>query len=99
MKKLLLTIAIVAMLVCAFAVSASAADIVKDGIYYSTNDTALTATVSAKNATDCQLTVIDIPATFEYNEKTYTVTAIASSASSGHQQRSHHSYHYLFFHP
>ena len=80
MKKLLLTIAIVAMLVCAFAVSASAADIVKDGIYYSTNDTALTATVSAKNATDCQLTVIDIPATFEYNEKTYTVTAIASSA-------------------
>ena len=90
-KKILLTLAIVAVFTCLFALAVSAADIVHNGIYYSTTVTDAeakigTASVNANNATQCTLTDVVIPSSFTYEDGiTYTVTAIDYHAFSGAQ--------------
>lgn len=73
-KKIFLVLAVVAVLTCIFALTASAVDI--DGIEYSFNNNE--ATVTKAN-----LTVVDIPETVTDGETTYPVTAIASKAFKG----------------
>ena len=84
-KKILLALVVVSMLVCLFAITSSAATLY-EGIYYDLNATTGTATVSANNRTDCTLKEMVIPATFDYDGVTYTVTALADR-SIGHQDR------------
>ncbi len=75
-KRLFLFVALVATLVCLFAISASATTI--DGIEYSLNGTEKTATVG-NNQTHAGPVVV-IPQTVTYNDAQYTVTAVTSSA-------------------
>lgn len=90
-KKILLTLAIVAVFTCLFALCVSAASIEHEGIYYSTTVTDAeakigTASVNANNATQCTLTDVVIPSSFTYEDGiTYTVTAIDYHAFSGAQ--------------
>ncbi len=90
-KKILLTLAIVAVFTCLFAFAVSAASIEHEGIYYSTTVTDAeakigTASVNANNATQCTLTDVVIPSSFTYEDGiTYTVTAIDYHAFSGAQ--------------
>ena len=75
-KKILLALAIVSMLVCLFAISASASTEI-GGIYYDLNSTTGTATVSADNRTLCKVENVVIPAKFTHGGVEYTVTGIA----------------------
>lgn len=84
-KKILLALVVVSMLVCLFAITSSAATLY-EGIYYDLNATTGKATVSANNRTDCTLKKMVIPATFDYDGVTYTVTALADR-SIGHQDK------------
>ena len=82
-KKILLTLLVVAMLVCALAISVSAEKI--GGIEYTLNTTDKTATFAASNRTDCTLTRVVIPETIVAADgQTYTVTSVADR-SIGHQ--------------
>ena len=74
-KKIFLAFAVVAMLTCIFALTASAVDV--DGIDYSFSGTEATVTTGNQS---CALGAVDIPETVTYEGTTYTVTAIASSA-------------------
>lgn len=76
-KRLFLFVALVATLVCLFAISASATTI--DGIEYSLNSSEKTAAVG-DNTSYSANAVIVIPQTVTYNEVEYTVTAVKSSA-------------------
>ncbi len=79
-KKILLALLIVSMLVCLFAISASATNV--DGIYYTfaSKDGVNTAAVNTKNEKSCTLEIVNIPETVEYNGTTYTVTTIEANA-------------------
>ena len=86
-KKILLTLAIIAVFTCLFAISISAAE-EKDGIWYNfkvTNEEAKigTAEVAIENATNCTLADVVIPSYIEKDGYTYTVTSIANHAFSG----------------
>ena len=82
-KKVILSLAIVIVLTCLFAISISAENI--GGIEYTLNSTNKTATFAASNRTDCTLTRVVIPETVVGADgETYTVTAIADR-SIGHQ--------------
>ncbi len=76
-KKFLLVIAMIAMLVCLFAISVSAAECI-DGIYYTFNGTE--ATVSSDNQKNCELETVVIPEKVTFGGTEYTVTAIAGKA-------------------
>ncbi len=78
-KRLFVFLAIVATLMCLFAICASATTI--DGIEYSLNSSEKTATVG-KNQTHAG-PVIVIPQTVTYNEVEYTVTTVKSEAFRG----------------
>jgi len=78
MKKILLTLVIVSMLLCALAITVGASEIV-NGIYYDLNANG-TATVSAENRSSCTLEKVEIPATIDVGGVTYKVTAIANNA-------------------
>jgi len=80
MKKILLTLAIVSMLVCLFAISASA--VLVDGIDYSFKGTEATVTANNKK---CELVSVVIPSTVKSGENTYTVTSIENSAFRDNQ--------------
>ena len=81
-KKILLALLVVSMLVCLFAISASATEV--NGIYYSfsSSNGVNTATVNSNNV-NCKLEIANIPETVEYKGVTYTVTTIAGNAFSG----------------
>ena len=82
-KKLLLTLAIVAMFTCLLAICVGAENI--GGIEYTLNPANKTATFAASNRTDCTLTRVVIPETVVGADgQTYTVTTIADR-SLGHQ--------------
>ena len=82
-KKILLTIAIIVVLTCLFAIGVSAENI--GGIEYTLNSSNKTATFAASNRTDCTLTRVIIPETVVGADgETYTVTTIADR-SIGHQ--------------
>lgn len=76
-KRLFLLIAIVAALMCLFAISASAVAI--DGIEYTLDDSTKTATVD-NNRTYSASTVVVIPQTVTNGDASYTVTAVANEA-------------------
>ena len=78
-KKILLTLLVVAMLVCVFAISVSAADITVDGINYKTSGT--TATFNADNPTDGTVTELVIPETITHEGVTYNVTGASRGSS------------------
>ena len=81
-KKILLAFVIVSMLVCLFAITASAT--VVDGIDYDFKESngVYTAVVNANNV-NCGLEIVKIPETVVYNDNTYTVTELAQNAFSG----------------
>lgn len=81
-KKILLALLVVSMLVCLFAITSSATEV--NGIYYTFSETngVCTASLNSKNV-NCQLEIVNIPETVEYNGKTYTVTKLESSAFGG----------------
>ena len=80
MKKVLLTIAIVAMLVCAFAVVANAANITVDNINYITDGT--NASFNANSPTDSTtLGELIIPEKFTVDGVEYTVTSVTRGGS------------------
>ena len=81
-RKIILSIAIVAALMCMFAIVSSATEV--NGIYYTfySNDDVNTATVNSKNV-NCSLEIVNIPETVEYNDVTYTVTELSESAFAG----------------
>ena len=76
-KKIILMLATVALLVCAFAISVSAAECI-DGIYYTFSGTE--ATVSSDNQKSCQLETVVIPEKVTFNNTEYTVTSIVTKA-------------------
>ncbi len=77
-KKLVLTIAIVAIFTCMLAIFVSAEDIEYKGIYYTLNSNG-TATVSSANRTECKLAIVEIPKTISDKAgNVYNVTAIAN---------------------
>ncbi len=76
-KQIFLTLTMVALLVCAFAISAYAAECI-DGIYYTFSGTE--ATVSGDNQKNCELETVVIPEKVKSGDTEYTVTAIASKA-------------------
>ena len=75
MKKVLLIIAIIAIMVCTLAISVSAVNV--DGIEYSFSGTS--ATVTSANQS-CELVNVVIPSIVTYENVEYTVTAIADNA-------------------
>ena len=77
-KKILLILAIMAAALSLMTISASAAVEYK-GIYYNILESNGTASLSAENQ-GCELTNVVIPETFEYGEKTYTVTGMDVNA-------------------
>ena len=79
-KKILLTLAIIAVFTCLFALAASAVEI--KGIYYSVSGSGETAyaTVTSENRTKCTLETVVIPATIEVGGVTYKVTTIEQNA-------------------
>ena len=80
MKKLLLTIAIVAMLVCAFAVVANAANITVDNINYITNGT--NASFNANSPTDSTTKgELIIPEKITFEGVEYNVTSVTRGTS------------------
>ena len=76
-KKIFLVLAVVAMLACVFAISASAAECIDD-IYYTFSGTE--ATVSSDNQEKCEVETVVIPEKVIFNGTEYTVTAIATKA-------------------
>ncbi len=76
-KKILLILTMVALLVCVFVISVSAAECI-DGIYYTFNGTE--ATVSSDNQGSCELETVVIPEKVRVGETEYTVTAIVGKA-------------------
>ncbi len=76
-KKIILMLTMVALLVCAFAISAYAAECI-DGIYYTFSGTE--ATVSSENQKNCELETVVIPEKVTFDNTEYTVTAIAGKA-------------------
>lgn len=79
-KKIILTLTMVALLICTLAISAYAADCI-DGIYYSLNGNS--ATVSTDNQKSCELETVVIPEKFNHNGTEYTVVAISTKAFYG----------------
>ena len=77
-KKLLLITLLVALFACIFAVAVSAEEV--GGIYYTLDNTNLTATVNTENVTKCELTDVNIPEKIKVGDIEYTVTAIAGKA-------------------
>ncbi|MBO4983107.1 MAG: leucine-rich repeat domain-containing protein [Clostridia bacterium] len=79
-KKIFLMLSMAILLVCVFAISASAVE--KDGIYYTLNGTGENAyaIVSTENRSSCTLETVVIPATIEVDGVTYKVTEIANNA-------------------
>ena len=86
MKKLLITLSLIVVFACLFAVSAFAATEI-DGIYYNFNGTGENAyaSVSNANATSCTLENVVIPESVTYNGIVYPVTTIDYHAFSGSQ--------------
>ncbi|MBQ8145838.1 MAG: leucine-rich repeat domain-containing protein [Clostridia bacterium] len=74
-RKIILALTLMAVAICSLAISVSAVDI--NGIDYSFNGNE--ATVTSANQ-GCELSVVNIPQTVEYEGVTYTVTSIANSA-------------------
>lgn len=83
-KKILLTLAIIAVFTCLFALCVSALDIVYDDMYFSIDTTAKTASFSRTNRTEYKKANLIIPGTFKYEGEEYTVTSILDR-SIGHQ--------------
>jgi hypothetical protein len=83
-KKFLLIALMVVMVVCALAISASAIE--HGGIYYSLDDSKMTAALTNENV-NCKLEIVNIPETITIGEgenaKTYTVTSLWSDAFAG----------------
>ncbi len=75
-KKIILALAIIAMLTCLFALTASAVEI--NGVHY-TLDNDGTATVNTDNRKATNL-IAEIPSEVEYEGKTYKVDTIATDA-------------------
>ncbi|MBQ4509689.1 MAG: leucine-rich repeat protein [Clostridia bacterium] len=79
-KRIFLTLALIALTICLFAISVSAATAV-DGVYYNFNQEQQTATVAKDNCKEgCKLEVVVIPEKVNYNGTEYTVTAIDNYA-------------------
>ena len=77
-KKILLTLAIISVFICLFAISVSAIEI--DGIHYTLKSDG-TAIVNTSNRQGCTLKVVDIPEiVLDANKNRYTVTEISGEA-------------------
>lgn len=86
-KKILLTLAIVAVFTCLFALCVSAASVQyqhDNGMYFTLDTSAKTATFNQTNRTEYKEANLIIPGTFEYEGETYTVTSV-QDRSIGHQ--------------
>ena len=82
-KKILLLVAMIAVMIFVFAISASAAEKVGD-FYYSFNEADLTARLTIDNVNfNREDGIADIKSTVEYKEKTYTVVALDDGCFSG----------------
>lgn len=83
-RKLLLLAAMLAVVACVFVLSVSAVE--HNGLYYSLNDSNMTATLTDENV-KCAIENLVIPETITIGEgenaKTYTVTTINQNAFSG----------------
>ena len=85
-KKIVLALVVISALMCIFAISVSAASVQyqHNGMYFTLNTDTKTATFNQTNRTECTLTNLIIPGTFEYEGETYTVTYI-QDRSIGYQ--------------
>ncbi len=89
-KKIFLIVAIMAILCCLLAISASAEDVCVGDVYYTITDSDSvegfdgTAKVNTSNKTSTA-TVIKIPDSIEYGGKTYVVNSIANYAFEGNK--------------
>ena len=81
-KKLMLTVLMLALLVCLLAISISAIEY--DGVYYTIDTKNKVATVNQENRTSTT-EIVTIPSTFEYEGETYKVTAIDNNAFWGNK--------------
>lgn len=81
-KKLLLVLSVLALLVCALAISVSAAEI--NGVYYDLDAKNGVATVSKENKTST-FEIAEIPSTFTYEGVEYKVTKIENDAFAGNK--------------
>ena len=79
-KKIILMLALMAMLICVLAISSSAVE--KGGIYYAIESKGENtyAVVTNENRSKCTLETVTIPATIEVDGVTYKVTKIAENA-------------------
>ena len=86
-KKIFLFLLTVFAITCMFVVSSSAATTLAepiDDVYYTIDESKLTATVNTKNQSNTA-TIIEIPSEITYNGNTYKVTAIESNAFDGNK--------------
>lgn len=81
-KKILLAIAMVTLLVCALAITASAVEV--DGVYYDLDAKNQVATVNTENRT-ATTEIVTIPSTFVYEGTEYRVTKISNDAFYGNK--------------
>ncbi len=81
-KKLLFVLSVLALLVCALAISVSAAEI--NGVYYDLDAKNGVATVSKENKTST-FEIAEIPSTFTYEGVEYKVTKIENDAFAGNK--------------
>ena len=90
-KRLLLIVAMMALLCCLFALSVSAANVEVDGVYFTTTDNASaydgydgTASVNTSNKT-ATAEIATIPSTITVGGKTYVVNKIDNDAFAGNK--------------
>lgn len=90
-KRLLLVVAMMALLCCLFALSVSAANVEVDGVYFTTTDNASayegydgTASVNTSNKT-ATAEIATIPSTITVGGKTYVVNKIDNDAFAGNK--------------
>lgn len=81
-KRIILTLACLVLLLCALAISVSAAEI--NGVYYDLDSKNGVATVNKENKTST-FEIAEIPSTFTYEGVEYKVTKIANDAFSGNK--------------
>ena len=81
-NRIVLTLVIVSLFVCLFAITSSATEVNGIDYSFSSSDGVNTATVNSNNV-NCKLEIANIPETVEYKGVTYTVTTVAGNAFSG----------------
>ena len=81
-KKLLFALSVLALRVCALAISVSAAEI--NGVYYDLDAKNGVATVSKENKTST-FEIAEIPSTFTHESVEYKVTKIENDAFAGNK--------------